>query len=439
MDVDRKVKITKGYILSIGLILIAAYGWIPGYDFHRFDSIEVILILLMKIGAFGGMMMFAISLFLSARFKFFDSLFGGLDKVYLAHRFFGTASIALLLIHPVCYTIFYLHNEGFDNIINHFLQFRSWAFTLGRISLYGLILIGVWSIVWNKVKHQTFISIHKWLGAFFVIGALHAFLSGGSTVLNTNSFMYWYLLICTIIASLSYIHYTWLKDFLHPHFNYSIASTKLMAGNVWQIKLKPKYRIINFKPGQFMYLSFLSLSDRDYHPFSVASSKVDSTLTFYIKQLGDMTSDFDQLKVGDTVLVKGPYGGFTFENHINRSKQLWIGAGIGVTPFLSKAKSLSLDKKIDKVEMIYAVAAEHEAFAKKQLQEIEDQCDVFNFTTLAATKFGRLSLMDIADNLGGINDYSIYICGPPAMMKAFVDQAEQMGIGNQIFLEEFTI
>ena len=434
MDIDKRIRTTPGLIISLLVILIPTVAWLPGYNFDGLDTAAAVGVFIEKTAGFTGMAMFAWSLILSGRYRIIDQLFRGMDKVYIAHRFFGTASVALLLFHPLGYTISYIVSQGSSDLIQHFIGYSTFGVLLGRISLYGLVLLGVWSI-FAKVKHETFIAVHRWLGVLFIIGAVHAFMEG--SVLAENAFMWWYLFILSAVATLTFIHFSILADFLHPYYKYTVSSVKHLAGDVTDIRLKPKYRIVNFKPGQFFYISFSSIDKHLYHPFSIASSKDSSELRFLVKELGDHTFAMRNLKPGIKARVKGPYGGFTFDDK-KHPKQLWIAGGIGVTPFLSKAYSLRFSKLTPEVKMFHFARTKAETIDKEQLEIIKQHHRAFDYSYLPQDKFGIISLTDIAKQLGSLDDYAIYLCGPPVMMKAYEQQAEELGLENQLYFEEFT-
>ncbi len=78
------------------------------------------------------------------------------------------------------------------------------------------------------------------------------------------------------------------------------------------------------------------------HPFTIASAdRDDRQITFQIKELGDYTRQLAQRIVpGQQVKVEGPYGRFALSRCDKRARQIWIGGGIGVTPFLAWLESL---------------------------------------------------------------------------------------------------
>ena len=98
------------------------------------------------------------------------------------------------------------------------------------------------------------------------------------------------------------------------------------------------------KPGQF---AFVTSDEREgAHPYTIASvwRPSEHRLTFVTKELGDHTRRLpDALRVGQPVSVEGPYGYFTFDDECAR--QIWIGGGIGITPFIARMKQLAMDRR----------------------------------------------------------------------------------------------
>lgn len=434
MDVDKRVGASKGIWLSFAVIAIPMFGWIFGFDYSGRTHTEAIAVTLAKIGAFGGLAMFAWSLILSGRYRYFDRAFGGQDKAYVAHRFFASFSVALLLIHPLALLIARIPSRGGVEALTSLLNFTDIGLFLGALSLAGLVGVVLWSIT-AKVKHETFIRVHRLLGFFFIVGAAHALLLG--SVLAANDFLWWYVSILSLLATLSFVHYSFLGDFLHPHYAYKVLSTKRHRGDIMEINLAPKYRHMPFIPGQFAYIAFDKLLDDTYHPFTIASSPRKSTLQFYVRMSGDFTKELIRLRPGDKTRVKGAYGGFTF-NDKTYHKQLWIAGGIGITPFLSKARSLPHARRWPQIDLLYITRTAGDAFAARELSRVEYTTASFNYTLLNANKYGTKSLYDLQEQLGDLHERIIYICGPPPMLKAYEAQAKKLGLSHQLHFEEFS-
>ena len=89
--------------------------------------------------------------------------------------------------------------------------------------------------------------------------------------------------------------------------------------------------------GQFAFVT--SDEKEGAHPYTIASSwnPTEQQLVFITKALGDHTSRLaDRLQPGMEVTVEGPYGCFNFEDA--QPRQIWVGAGIGITPFIARMK-----------------------------------------------------------------------------------------------------
>lgn len=428
MDLDRKIKISYGLVASLIIVAIPMFGWKLWYSFGSLSTVDALIVSVAKIGAFGGLAMFAMSLILSGRYKFYEKAFGGLDKVYIAHRFYGTLGLVLLTLHPIALVL--LGNDAGWSAINFLLGIDDLAIMFGAISLYGFIGIIVWSIT-TKSSYETFLKVHKFTGALFILGAAHAFLSG--SVIAASNFIAIYLAALTALATATYIVYSILGDVLHSPLRYQLESVKDRNGVV-ELVMAPKSVLLKFTPGQFVYFKIPSI-DENYHPFSISSGKFDGKLRFAIRMSGDYTKKLQTAKKGATVYIKGPYGGFTFFQHRNK-KQLWIAGGIGVTPFLSGARSMRRSHTKGLVEMIYASDEKH-PYGLKELERIEDQNPSFNVTHFHKEKFGHVSLEVLQEQMKDLHERVIYICGPPVMMNVLKDEAERLGLIDNIRTEEF--
>ena len=154
MDVDKRVGASRGIWLSFAVLAVPMFGWLIGFDYGGRSHTEAIAITLAKIGAFGGIAMFAWSLILSGRYRYFDKLFGGQDKAYVAHRFFASLSVALLLIHPLGLLIARIPSRGGVEAVTSLLNVTDLGLLFGTLSLAGLLGIVLWSLT-AKVKHET--------------------------------------------------------------------------------------------------------------------------------------------------------------------------------------------------------------------------------------------------------------------------------------------
>jgi len=97
-----KIKNNLGWVIFIVLSLVPVVFWYFLKPINaRFVSLTTSLTSLGQITGLVGMAMFSLTLVLSARLKFLENYFGGLNKVYIAHHIFGSIAFILLLFHPL--------------------------------------------------------------------------------------------------------------------------------------------------------------------------------------------------------------------------------------------------------------------------------------------------------------------------------------------------
>ncbi|MCP4456278.1 MAG: ferric reductase, partial [Planctomycetes bacterium] len=131
-----------------------------------------------------------------------------------------------------------------------------------------------------------------------------------------------------------------------------------------RIRLKPGWK--GHKAGQFAFVTFDE--EEGAHPYTIGSAwKPDENrITFFTKALGDYTRQLpERLKSGESVKIEGPYGRFVFED--NRKRQIWIGGGIGIAPFIARMKQLAL-KPHDQVIDLFHATTELEDSALEKLK-----------------------------------------------------------------------
>ena len=177
------------------------------------------------------------------------------------------------------------------------------------------------------------------------------------------------------------------------------------------------------KPGQFVFATF----DRSEgaHPYTIASAwnPERPQLKGIIKGLGDHTRRLhEQLRVGQSLQVEGPYGCFTFDDGSER--QIWVGAGIGITPFISRLDYMSLQAgggnssqpPGQRIDLFHSTAGvDHDALA--HLAADASAADVRLHVFIDA-QHGRLTGQHVRDEVPDWREASIWFCGPAGFADA---------------------
>ncbi|MBU1131035.1 dihydroorotate dehydrogenase electron transfer subunit [Patescibacteria group bacterium] len=183
------------------------------------------------------------------------------------------------------------------------------------------------------------------------------------------------------------------------------------------------------RPGQFVWLWLPGISEK---PFSVGyQSNNEFGLT--ICQVGNVTKKIFELKIGDKVGIKGPYGTYY---EIGKSKNIaLVGGGYGSAPlsFLA-AKTVKNNPDVN-ISFIIGAQTKNLLFIKP---EDFNQKIKFYFTTDDGSVGTKGRVTDVLEKLLSENkiDY-IATCGPELMQFKIIELAEKYKTDCQISLERY--
>lgn len=208
------------------------------------------------------------------------------------------------------------------------------------------------------------------------------------------------MIAVTAFATGAFIYHSVFGKLLVQRFKYVVVAVNKLGQGIFELVLKRSWRPVIFTPGQFAYVT---LKDRDVdeseaHPFSFSSSNKDQYLRFVVKNLGDYTSNLGKVDIGTQAYVEGPYGGFSFLNTKNKN-QVWIAGGIGITPFLSMARSLRKNAR-HKIDIYYCTKTPEEAVFTYELKRIAQKHSGIRIISVCEARDGFLTADAIAKHSG---------------------------------------
>ncbi|MBR9766573.1 MAG: hypothetical protein GYB53_24420 [Rhodobacteraceae bacterium] len=386
-----------GLVVLVGVVLLAIN---PTGDLAAIGAVYAGLV------AYAAM---SLNILLGARLRLVERAFGGMDKMFLQHRAFGYLAMAAAVAHWIGPPEFSGKLYPCDDSCKAAIEGGEIAFNflmvLGILSYLRRKSIMGWTLPYHWWKLTHYIMIWPWAAATFHL-AFNKKMPAD------------YQMLAEIVAALGFLcGLLWIVSFLWRSFGarrYEVVAVD-PQGDITGITARPLGpRRLRHRAGQFAFIRANRAGLRERHPFSISGGeREDGEIRFNIKALGDFTRRLPGLQVGDRLMVEGPYGRFRYPRS---GRQLWVAAGIGVTPFLSFVRSLPDDLPCE-VEMIYLVRTPEEAVALEEFEAAAERVENFSFTLHPSKEKGRWKGPEA--EAGDLN--AVLFCGPPVvrdMLKA---------------------
>jgi predicted ferric reductase len=377
-----------------------------------------------------NIVLMSFALFLSTRPKWAEPYFGGLDKMYVTHRQIATAAFLMIFVHvltvPISTTGWKLGNYlaviAFTGIVSTVL------ITLApRIEFLNKLTGGTYE-GWKNIK--------KYIGIFFIIAFFHSLTIGNP--LHALTAITWVQLFF-IFGAVSYLYTEVFGRFFKKYVPYQVVAVKHPNASTTEVTMRAKQTPIKRqRAGQFLFVRFPN--DKvlnESHPFTISSAPQEDVLRLTIKASGDFTRElFSRLKEGTEAIIEGAHGMFDYKS--GASKQIWIAAGIGLTPFLSFIRDMNGDLAHD-VDFYYTVRHPEEALFMNEISTAAEKNPRLKARLRCSATEGSLSVEEIVKNTSGnLNERDIYLCGPLPMIQAFEKKFIALGVPqNNIHYEEF--
>lgn len=418
-------------IIILSFIPVVIWAFMEPFA-SRFADLNSITTSLGQILGLIGMTLFAVNLILASRFKWLDKHFKGLDKVYAYHSKIGAIAFSMLLFHPLMLVVKYIAIST-NQAAMFFVPFINMPITWGIISL-ALMIVLIGFTFYIKLKYNIWKFSHYFMKVAFLFAVLHTFLI--SSDISRNNLLRGYILVLVLVAVFVSLRKVLVDKLSLGKFKYKVKSVLQLNKDIIEIEMEAETKNIIFTSGQFAFFSFISFGvTNESHPFTISSSSFNKNLKITVKNLGDFTSILKNIKIGDSVIVDGPYGNFSYKNVKNKD-QIWVAGGIGITPFYSMAQKLEDGYNID---FYYSVKEVDEAVYVNELKELSLKNPSFKFNLWSAKEKGYINAGVITSLSGGYKNKDIFFCGPPVLMKSLEDQFQSLGADiNNIHYENFS-
>lgn len=287
----------------------------------------------------------SVAMLLATRPSWLEAPLGGMDRVYRAHKWAGLLAGLFAIVHWLVEMSDDLLKsslgragrppkeklEGLLGSLQHLAKdMGEWAFYV----IVAMLLIALW----KKFPYRPWRFLHRAMPVLYLMLAFHSAL--------LSPLDYWLQPVGALLAVLlAGGSYGALRSLLGSIGRRRLARGEIVAveqpaPGLTTVRCRLPHGWQGHRPGQFAFVTFDA--GEGAHPFTIASAdRGDGSVTFQIKALGDYTRQLPgRLRPGQAVQVEGPYGRFDIARLNRQAQQIWVAAGVGVTPFLAWLESL---------------------------------------------------------------------------------------------------
>ena len=420
------------FLFSLIPLAVVSSGHIPEY---RAFWIEFAVAL-----GYIGLAMLALQFLFTGRLQKIAPSYG-MDNLLHFHKEMGIVAFLFVLAHPI---ILIAVNPGFlayfDPSIN---LLRAVFLSFASVALIFIMASSLWRATFN-LSYETWRLIHGLLAlAIVFIGLSHALQVGH--YLNTFGKQ---AVVSVLIGGCMYavIHTRLVRPWLNRKKPYRVVGVKEERGDAWSIEVEAVgHKKMQYQCGQF---AWLTIHDSPFsiqqHPFSMTSSTESDTLSFTAKVMGDFTSTWKDIKIGDRLFLEGPFGSFT---PIAGKNLFLIMGGIGITPGISMLRTMRDKKDKRKVTLIYGNENLEEATFYEELEELNKELNLQLLHLLTDPpkgwegETGKIDREFLEKYLPEDSENYIYlICGPDPLMDIAEIALKDLGVDWRcIYTERFKI
>lgn len=381
----------------------------------------------------------SLAMLLATRPVWLEAPLGGMDRIYRTHKWAGIVGIGLAAMHWLV--------EMSDDILKStigregrlpkekytgFLEvLRDLAKDMGEWAIYAVLLMLVITL-WRRFPYRAWRFLHRAMPLLYLVLAFHAVL------LTPRD--YWPQPVGWLVAVLVAIgSYGALRSLsgsigrVRSHVGV-VSAVERPAPDVIAVECQLGNGWPGHRPGQFAFVTFDAREGG--HPFTIASApRTDGTLSFRIKALGDYTGTLaDRLAIGQPVTVEGPYGRFDLARCDKRVRQVWVAAGVGVTPFLAWLESLAAEpEKAPTAEFHYCTRDRQSDAFVPRLEALCQRLPSVRLCIHDARSGERLEAAALGDLRGG----EVWFCGPNGLAEALREGMRRLGAMPRFHQEVF--
>jgi predicted ferric reductase len=416
-------------VLGVNVAIIIGM-WIRHGGLSELGSVSGVAIATGQLTALIGTFLALVQLVLMSRAPWLDHVFGR-DRLTVAHRWVGFATVWLIAGHAVFTTIGLALADGQGVLGEAWTLITTWDFVLmATVSLALFVAVAISSVrlARRHLSYETWYGVHLYAYLAIALGFAHQLVVGTDFVDDPMARLYWigsYVVAFGLIA--------WFR-FATPvavnlRHRFRVANVVEEAPDVVSVYLTGRdLGAFPVRAGQYLTVRFMTAGWWRSHPYSISAQPNGRWLRITVKALGDDSARARSLAIGTRVIVEGPYGNMTGERR-TADRVLLVGAGIGVAPLRALLEEFSASLP---VTLIYRARRPVDLVFKHELDVLAERRGARVLYLVGSRHRGdadaSLRPQDLRQLVPDLAAHELYVCGPDRFMTAVAAVATAGGV-----------
>lgn len=207
---------------------------------------------------------------------------------------------------------------------------------------------------------------------------------------------------------------------INPWIGATLSTLTQHNDHITSFKITPKNsdKWVPFKAGQYVILNVKINDVWIERPYTITDMNDNNEVRITIKkEPHGFFSQWlhDNLKRDIEINVSQPRGEFLFDD--NSQAALCFAGGVGITPFVSFAKTLTHQDTPKRMHLVYSALTEEDFIFKEEFAQIMKQCNTLTVEYLPTNVTGILTAEKVLEKLVLFSQPDVYICGPAGFVE----------------------
>jgi predicted ferric reductase len=416
--------------------------WVHGGNLHARSAGDV----LDSIGRITGLLgayLALLQVVMLARLPLVDRVLG-FDRMTIWHRRNGKACLVLVVVHTLTITAGYTLTDrtGVGSEISSLLgDYPGMVAATVGTGLMLLVVATSLAIARRRLPYELWYLVHLLAYAGIALGYLHQIPTGNDLTTDDAAQRYWHLLYLVPLALV--VAFRVLAPLLRSSLH-GLRVDRVVRESETTVSVYVRgrgLRRLGARGGQFFLWRFLAPGLWwESHPFSLSAAPHDDRLRITVKAVGGYTNRLASVPAGTRVIADGPFGQFTADRRAN-GKVALVAGGIGVTPVRALLDDLQDARD---VRLIYRAVSSDDLVLRDELDVIAQGRELEIHYVIGDHRdpaHGHLLSPDHLRSLvPDLPERDVYLCGPPAMVRALRRALLAAGVpARNVHVEEFAL